>query len=143
MSTHLVAQAFVLICMDLRLHSDGRLASLLHQEGIRTFDLKADAGAAQVLAAADNQPVKDWLIQNISISVNLHGIKEVVLINHSDCGAYGGSEKFSSDAEERQFHKVDLQRAAALVHRKFPKLKVRTFFAWIDGERISRLEEIK
>lgn len=46
----------------------------------------------------------------VEVSIGLHGVKQVVLCNHWDCGAYGGSRAFSSAEEERAQHIRHLQK---------------------------------
>ncbi|PJE76037.1 hypothetical protein COV04_01690 [Candidatus Uhrbacteria bacterium CG10_big_fil_rev_8_21_14_0_10_48_11] len=48
------------------------------------------------------------LLEDISISLRLHTPKEIVLINHGDCGAYGGRDAFTDDEEEKATYKQAL-----------------------------------
>ena len=51
------------------------------------------------------------VLSNINISLKLHDPDLIVLVNHEDCGAYGGSKKFASKEEEEQFHEQELDKA--------------------------------
>jgi carbonic anhydrase len=131
-------QAFVLACMDFRFHT--QLEDQLKARGYKTFDLKCDAGGVKYLISQDKPAVGDWILQNIEISVRLHHIGEVVLINHYDCGAYGGNAAFDSDESQLQYHKEQLSEARELVGAKFPDLKVTTLFATLQDGKVGLVE---
>lgn len=55
--------------------------------------------------------VGDTTLRNlVEVSIGLHGIRRVVLCNHWNCGAYGGSRAFASAEEERAQHLRHLQK---------------------------------
>lgn len=89
----------------------------------KTYDRVAFAGGVLNL---------DVDLKQIEIAYSLHHIKEVVLINHEDCGAYGGEGTY-------QKHVEDLTNASKKIELLFPKLKVKTFYLHLDGT----FEEIK
>lgn len=70
------------------------------------------------------------------VSVGLHEVKELVLIAHRDCGAYGGSVAFPGPAEEKATQVEDLKLARGILNEKFPKIKVSMFYAEITGDNI-------
>jgi carbonic anhydrase len=61
----------------------------------------------------------------IEISFLLHKVREVVISNHTDCGAYNSAGPFSSFEEECRFHVEEMKKAKDLISVKFPSLKVR------------------
>lgn len=67
------------------------------------------------------------ILKQVEISHKLHKIKQVVLINHEDCGAYGAAGTY-----ER--HKNDLVTAKKTIERLYPKLKVVPLYLHLDGE---------
>jgi len=84
----------------------------------KTYDYVGFAGATKNL---------DIIIGQLDISVRLHQIKEVVLINHEDCGAYG-----VDSTHDR--HSADLLKAKKLIVSKYPNLSVSLFYLHLDGE---------
>jgi carbonic anhydrase len=62
--------------------------------------------------------------QQIDLSVKLHGINTLMLMNHTDCGAYGGSAKFASKEEEKVFHIEELNKARTKLTQIYPDLKI-------------------
>lgn len=72
--------------------------------------------------------VKDFssILQQINLSVKLHSIKKVILMNHEDCGAY------DLEGTEEKHHR-DLLTAASAVKLKYPSLQVEIYFIKLDG----------
>lgn len=72
--------------------------------------------------------VKDWdnVLNQIKISKRLHDIKEVVLINHEDCGAYG-------ELGTPEKHAEDLKTAYGAIKNELSDVEIKTFYAKLDG----------
>lgn len=72
--------------------------------------------------------VKDFssILKQIDLSVKLHNINKVILMNHEDCGAYG-----ELGTEEK--HCRDLLVVASAVKSKYPNLTVETYYMKLDG----------
>ncbi|KKT52776.1 MAG: hypothetical protein UW45_C0041G0010 [Parcubacteria group bacterium GW2011_GWC2_44_22] len=124
--------------MDFRFHE--QVVEQLKLRGIKTFDLKADAGAVKYLISSEKPAVRDWILENIEIARRLHHINAVILINHLDCGAYGGSASFQSKSEELKFHTEQLKQAKMIVGASFPDLKVGIMFAWLEDGQVTLKE---
>lgn len=54
----------------------------------------------------------DQIDQLCRVSIGLHGVKQIVLCNHWNCGAYGGSRAFAGPTAERDAHLEHLWRSA-------------------------------
>ena len=60
--------------------------------------------------------------------------ERVMLFSHHDCGAYGGFVHFGNDpAKELEFHRGEHRKAVAAIKKRFPRLKVETYFIDPDG----------
>src|SRR6202030_4841763 len=83
--------------------------------GIVSSDPIKIAGGAKGLAAPEGDVEREFLIEQIRTSMRLHGTTRVILMLHSDCGAYGGlTAGFGGDAgAEANHHERELQLAAA------------------------------
>lgn len=109
--------ALVVSCIDFRLQKyirdwlDKNLAN-------KTFDYVGFAGCVKDLDVIENQ---------IDISVKLHDIKELILINHEECGAYG----IESTPEN---HARDLKKAKQIIKKKYPHLAIKIFYLHLDGK---------
>lgn len=84
---------------------------------IEGFDRLAIAGGVK------NLP---FVLDQIKLSKKLHGIKEVYLINHEDCGAYGKEGTFEK-------HRFDLSKTKKIIQEKYPDLTVFLLFLNLDG----------
>ena len=92
-------------------------------------DLVSIAGAAKNFLDPQTQPVA---LRQVEISKTLHGIKDVHLINHTDCGAYGGRSAFAGEEAERRKHRDDLAAAADVIRGAFPDLSVVKWIAHLE-----------
>ncbi|MFH0890483.1 MAG: carbonic anhydrase [Candidatus Liptonbacteria bacterium] len=138
MSHH--CQALILHCMDFRL--SGAIKEYMAQNGlINNCDVVSLAGAAKNIVSPLSESDADLTLRQIDISKRLHNISEVILMNHTDCGAYGGRAAFASDEEEARQHLADMDLAAEKIVAKFPELKVRIVLAKIDPEGKISFEE--
>ena len=121
MSVH-ICDAFIVACIDFRFQK--YLKKWLEKNlQNKTYDYVGFAGATKDLETIKKQ---------LDISVRLHHIKEVVLIHHEDCGAYG-----VESTHDR--HATDLNKAKKTILEKYPNLKTNLFYLHLDGG----FEEIK
>ena len=74
----------------------------------------------------------DTISEQVRISVRLHEIDKVVLVNHEDCGAYGDKGNF-----ER--HQNDLRVAKQTIDADSPGLKVEIYYLRLEGVRKYRI----
>ena len=126
-----------LTCIDFRFHR--QVAEIFKKRGVEKFDLKCDAGGVKYLVADEKPEIRDWILENIKLAKELHHIETVILINHSDCGAYGGNEAFDSEESQFNYHKAQLLKAKTLVAGKFPSLKMQTYFALLKDGKVDLL----
>lgn len=125
------AQAIALTCIDFRFRK--ALHEFFENElSIYDIDHKADGGGVKML----NQegPVRDWIFQNFDIAFNLHGVNRVILVNHQDCGAYGGSKAFTSPEDEISQQELQLRQASSIINAKYPDKQVEAYLALIDSD---------
>lgn len=104
-------EAVVFPCMDFRFPKD--LYRYLEEELKLSTDWPALAGGVKNLV--DEGPAREIVLNNFRISKKFHKSRKIVLINHIDCAAYGGSKAFKSREEEIEFHKDQLYRAKNLI----------------------------
>ena len=116
MSKH-ICDAIVVCCIDFRFQKYIRNWTDTHLKD-KTFDLVGFAGSTKNL---------ETVLEQIGISVRLHEIKEVVLIHHEECGAYG-----AESTPER--HRNDLTLAKKEIQNTFPSVKTKLFYLHLSGE---------
>ena len=87
-------------------------------------------GGAKSLAGSDREFVPDQILK----STRLHQTQRVILMAHSDCGAYGGREAFRGDCRKELRRLIsDLERARGFVQREISLLQADTHFADFEG----------
>lgn len=121
-------QAVVLTCIDFRTYDHSKRVlerALAEKFNIESFDLVSLAGGARNLLQDKRREVA---LEDLATSIRLHDPDLIILVNHKDCGAYGGSAQFGSAQEEEQFHAQQLEQAAAVAQQSFPPDKVKTFY---------------
>ena len=72
----------------------------------------------------------------IEILQELHNIKQIVFLDHRECGAYKiliGQEQLNTKEKETAAHAAILNKARDIIKEKFPQLKVYTFLIGLDG----------
>lgn len=112
-------RAIVVSCMDFRL-----------RKHLRDWTTKNIKGGYDRLALAGGVKNLPFVLEQVELSKNLHGICEVYLINHEDCGAYGKSGNFRT-------HKKDLNFAKKIISQRFPELKIELLYLTLAGEFLS------
>jgi carbonic anhydrase len=113
----------VICCIDFRFQEFIR--SFLNKEVAGDYDLVSVAGSSKNFAMKKEQ---EFLIKQLEISLKLHNIDKVYLINHQDCGAYG-DEDISDSNEELERHLLDLKESRMIISNLFPQLKeIKLFF---------------
>src|SRR5579864_4483250 len=127
-----VADAAVLTCFDQRIRT--AVNKFLQRRGISRPDMIVVAGGAKTLASPRNDFERDFILEQVRMSIRLHHTKQLFLMSHSDCATYGGLAAFGGDrTREANHHQDELRRAAALVKESFPELAIRRFFVGFDG----------
>lgn len=116
MSIH-TSDALVVSCIDFRFQKFIR-KWLDKNFANKTFDYVGFAGATKDLKT---------IMKQLSISVRLHHIKQVVLIHHEDCGAYG-----KESTHEK--HSKDLYKAKKTILKNYPKLKIDLYYLHLNGK---------
>ncbi|HCM38288.1 MAG: hypothetical protein UV61_C0021G0009 [Candidatus Gottesmanbacteria bacterium GW2011_GWB1_43_11] len=112
----------VATCIDFRFQKAFE-AWMNREVGVGNYDRVAWAGGVKDLGSLLNQ---------LDISVRLHHIQKVILVNHEDCGAYGAAGTLAK-------HEEDLQAAATKIAELYPQLQVELYFARLNGniEKVS------
>ena len=118
-----IADVCLVACIDFRFQKFLRDFEDKYLNG-KTYDFVGFAGATKNL---------DVIMGQLDISVRLHQIKQVILIHHEECGAYGAE---STPAR----HAADLQKARAAILAKYPSLQVDLFYMKLDGSAEKKVE---
>jgi hypothetical protein len=127
-----VCDAAVVWCFDNRFELCFR--KFLQRLGVTYWDAIKIAGGTKCLASPDRESDRDFVLNQIRISMRLHRTRRVILMLHSDCGAYGGLEAFGNDSmAERDHHRRELGNAARILRETIPGIVVEAYFVDFEG----------
>ena len=114
----------VVSCIDFRLQRL-LLEALQTSFGVVDPDMIATSGGARALASDQTSPQQQVILFDLNLAVTHHGVKQIVLLNHQNCGRYGlEGDTFSDESAEVAFHRDELTRATAWVRKHFPNIQV-------------------
>jgi len=128
-----LCDATILWCFDNRFelgfHKFLKRIGVVHADPIKI------AGGAKCMASPELESEREFVLEQIRKSMRLHGTKRVILMVHSDCGAYGGlAGGFHGDSRaEAIHHEQELQRAAAYLSEAIPGLQLEGDFVDFEG----------
>lgn len=124
--------AAIIWCFDNRF--DLAFRKFLKRRGVINSDPIKIAGGAKSLASPEHETDCEFLLDQIRKSIRLHETELVILMLHSDCGAYGGLAAFGNNVQtEAEHHHRELQKAAATLRRAIPIVEVSGYFVNFEG----------
>jgi hypothetical protein len=125
--------AAILWCFDNRFELGFR--KFLKRIGVVNSDPIKIAGGAKCMASPERETDREFVLDQIRKSMRLHNTKRVILMLHSDCGAYGGlAVGFAGDAAaEAVHHERELHRAAQNLRSAIPDVEVQGYFVDFEG----------
>ncbi|MEK7576399.1 MAG: carbonic anhydrase [Patescibacteria group bacterium] len=130
---HYVSDACIVWCFD------ARFATLrdrfIKSKGFQNVDLVCVAGGAKDIAAPEREADREYVQDQLRKSIALHHTKEVVLMVHNECGAYGGK----TDAE---FYMRELERARGMLKNYFQAVNIDVPISlyYADFEGVNEIE---
>ena len=125
--------AAVVWCFDNRFQLG--FTKFLKRIGVVNSDPIKIAGGAKCFSSPEHESDREFVLEQIRKSVRLHGTKLVILMLHSDCGAFGGlAGGFGGDAvREAENHERELRRAAEWLQTALPGVEVQAYFVDFEG----------
>ncbi len=128
----------VLSCMDPRLQP-------LVFDYLKKKKLKGKFSAFTIAGSAigvTHLKFKKWhktFFDNLEISISLHKINKLIVINHRDCGAakiVNKNKKFN-EKNEIKIHKDSFIKIKRKINKKFPKLKTEFILMSLDKKLVN------
>jgi len=117
------ASVFVLSCIDPRFTNDLAWYLTHNQELHADYDLFTLAGAS---LGALQDGWKDTFYKHLELAIQLHGIQEVWVFDHLDCGMYKATLGLEED-DKIHTHLETLDRLKSMLSLDFPDLKFRGY----------------
>mgnify|MGYP001490740773 FL=1 len=118
-------KAMVLSCMDPRFQPI--IFNYLKKKKLNgKYSSFTIAGSAIGVTANKFKKWHKTFWDNLDISIKLHKIKKLIVINHRDCGAAKiiNGKKIFNKLNETKIHKVSLFKIKKLFKKKYPKLSI-------------------
>ena len=106
---HYLADACIVWCFDSRFGEAYR--QFIEDRNFNHIDQIKVAGGAKDLTNDSNG--KNFILDQIEKSLHLHKSESIILMVHTNCGAYG--KNFSNQAEEYEFYREELRKAEEAV----------------------------
>ncbi len=129
------AQALVLTCMDYRLVDDA--VKYFHGRGLADqYDHVVLAGAS---AGALGKLGAEWAAtfwKHVETAIQLHHVKELIVVDHRDCGAFKivfGAESIAERKRETNLHRALLRELRTQVNARFPTLRTQLLLMDLNG----------
>lgn len=125
-------EAVVLACIDFRFWKE-TMKFVEEELGLKSYDFPKMPGAAKAINDCQNEV--DVPMKCIGVPCDLHHVDRIVIVNHADCGAYGGSQQFNGDIEaEQKFHGEELKKAKEKISGYYPGKDIILIYAkLVDG----------
>jgi hypothetical protein len=102
------------------------------------FDYRTEYGSTR--AILERGPCFDRLVFILKRAVELHQIERCYLMAHVGCGAWKDIiSQQVPEAEQREFHIVQLRLAAQAIHEAIPELTI--VLVWVGWREIEVVEE--
>lgn len=113
----------VIRCMDFRFHKslEDNMGEILGGDSC-SFDSPGVGGGGSKSIIDENS--RKVVYGALDIAIEKHGVNRVVIVDHIDCGAYGGSGQFEDEEEEENFHLEKLKEAKDILQSDYKDLEI-------------------
>lgn len=129
------AQALLLTCIDYRFLDP--TAAFMHGKGLdKKYDQVILAGASLGVVSEKFEAWHRTFWDHVDVAIELHGIHEVIVVDHRDCGAYKlalGPESMATPELETAVHERTLKTFGQLVRTRYPGLGISAYLMALDG----------
>ncbi|KKT70004.1 MAG: hypothetical protein UX09_C0042G0002 [Candidatus Uhrbacteria bacterium GW2011_GWE2_45_35] len=124
-------------CMDFRLQK--AIDQWLADKNLPgDCDMISVAGAGKDIVANPD----GFVATQVDLSCKLHETKIILLMHHTDCGAYGGHTAFPSLEDERAQHLGDMAKTEEIIKSKHPEVEVKKILAVMNDDGSIIVEEV-
>jgi len=134
-------RSILIHCMDFRLIDKTR-EWMYNNKLIGDCDVVSVAGAGKEIA--DNANLgRELLLKQIATACSLHCANRIILLHHSDCGAYKNSYSFSTADEEKEKQSHDMTEASRIIKERFSSVEILKVWAQMkdaEGRNVEFVE---
>ena len=126
------ADTCVVACFDARFELVTR--KFLKKRGVGWADPLKIAGGAKAFASPAEESERSFALNQVRTSMRLHNTNRVMLMVHSDCGAYGGLQAFDGNEQrEAENHESELRRAVEFLKNNISDVEVEGYYLKFNG----------
>lgn len=116
--------AYILTCVD-PANLDTLVKIFNRRFGKGNYFMPTELGGVKSLVSPEKKSDKEFILRKMKTAAKVHAFDIVLLINHSNCGAYRlAGHTFKNADEEADFHKKEMLAAAKVVSKNFPGVKI-------------------
>lgn len=126
-------------CMDFRMVKE-TMNWLKEKDLIGDCDIVSLAGSSKSLIDENDLEVKKFILKQIETSYNLHNMRKIILLHHSDCGAYNSSYHFRDEEEEFSKQLDDMQAAEETLKNLFEDIEIIKIWAKMKDNKGNEVE---
>tara|TARA_B100000902_G_scaffold148109_1_gene144925 strand:+ start:322 stop:741 length:420 start_codon:yes stop_codon:yes gene_type:complete len=126
-------KAMVLSCIDPRFQSI--VHNYLNNRGLKNkYSCFTIAGGGIGISEKQFSKWHDTFYDNLDVSIKLHNIKKLIVINHQDCGAakIANNNKELDIIYEKKFHIRSFRKLKKKLIKKFPKIKLEFILIYLN-----------
>ena len=91
------------------------------------------AGCSLSFTSEQFQSWRKTATDHLDLAVKLHKIKEVICIEHAECGAYKMCYPDLTKANEKQIHIGNIEQLTKILGDSHPELTLIAYYMHIDG----------
>lgn len=134
------AEAMLLTCIDFRLIDD--VVIQMNKLGyLNNYDQFILAGASLGYNGVDSH---NYWIQSfddhIKLSKDLHDTKEIIIIDHMNCGMYKSIYGEIDKIKEYNLHVENLNKAKLTLNNKYPDMIISLYIINIEGKILHKID---
>jgi carbonic anhydrase len=127
------AKAFMITCMDFRLIDDD--VKLMDSLGYNNnYDEFVLAGGSLGFVQQEYPYWATTALDHMEIGLKLHHFRQIIIIDHFDCGAYKKFMPYKNREEELKNHQECIQKAHDLLKARYPNFSFRAFLMDLYGK---------
>jgi hypothetical protein len=130
--------AYILSCGDPKIRQ--RLTIELDRRfgGPDKYFWLPELGGVKNLSSPDTENDRQNILKKIKTAAKIHPFELMLLINHSDCGAYRlQGQTFDDSRKEEAYHAEELRRAEEIIKCEFPGLIVERHYFLKKEQRMA------
>jgi len=131
----LEAKAILLTCMDFRFLEN--IVTVMGKKGYKLdYDHFILAGASLACTQKEFEDWADLFKKHVTLAEKLHNVKEIVCIDHENCGAYNLFYRGIKKEDEIAKHAENMIIFKEKMYEAFPGLEVRGLYLKLSGKVI-------